>query len=201
MRKLLVLCGTILCLTMTAAAQDATAAFDASSPAAEPGAPPITFEPSDRAPWQLAFGYQYQHFKALGQTFSDNGYNIGSTRYFTNSLGLEGIAAFGFGRTSAPLNIVAKSFFIGGGPHVTWHRAGRFEPWGHVLVGLEHFRFAQYSSTVGSNSSVGLMAGGGVDFRLFPRAYWRVQGDAIVSHFGSATQANYSFGTGMVLNF
>jgi hypothetical protein len=202
MRKLLVLCGTILCLTLTAAAQDAPAAFDASDSTAEAAAP-VTFEAPNRPPWQLVFNYQYQHFKILGQSFSDNGYNTDFTRYLTDWFGIEGTAVVGFGNTGAPYNIREKSFFIGGGPHITWPRAGRFEPWGHVLTGWEHFRFAQTNKTIGlgSNSAIGFRAGGGVDVKVFPRAYLRFQGDVLGSHFGSTRQANYSFGAGMVLNF
>jgi opacity protein-like surface antigen len=199
MRKLLVLGGAILCLSMTAAAQDAPAAFDASSPASEPAAP-VSFHPSDRATWQLGVGFQYQHFNILGQTFHDFGYNADLTYYLTNWFGVEGTVALGFGNTGAPLNLPAKSFFVGGGPHVSVHHSGRFEPWVHALVGWEHFRFRQ-TSTLGSNSKVGFMAGGGVDYKIFPRGYWRVQGDAIVSSFGTTRQANYSIGTGLVLNF
>ena len=200
MRKLLFLCGAILCLAITAAAQDAPAEFDTSSTASEPAAP-APFQPPGRDAWQLGIGYQYQHFKILGQTFSDNGYNSDVTRYLTDWFGIEGTVAMGFGKTGAPLNITAKSFFVGGGPHLTWARPGRFEPWGHVLVGWEHFRFTQTAIGLGSNSAIGFMAGGGVDYKIFPRAYWRFQGDAIGSHFGASRQYNYSFGTGIVLNF
>ena len=199
MRKLLVLCGTLLCLSMTAAAQDAPAAFDASSPASEPAAP-VSFHPSDRATWQLGVGFQYQHFNILGQTFHDLGYNVDATYYLNNWFGVEGTAAFGFGNTGAPSNLTAKSFFVGGGPHISVHNSSRFEPWVHTLVGWQHFRFSQ-TSTLGSNSGVGFMAGGGVDYKIFPRAYWRVQGDALGSNLGSTRQINYSIGTGIVLNF
>ena len=203
MRKVLFLCGTILCLSLTAAAQDAPAAFNASSPASEPAAP-VTFRPSDRAPWQLGIGFQYQHFKILGQTFHDVGYNTDFTRYLNDWFGLEGTVALGFGgNTGAPLNLHAKSLFVGAGPHLAVHNGTRFEPWGHLLVGWEHFRFTQTNTIIGlgSNSRIGFMGGGGVDIKIFPRAYWRVQGDAIGSHFGSSREINYSVGSGLVLNF
>jgi hypothetical protein len=203
MGKALFLCGTILCLSFTAAAQDAPSAFDASSPASEPAAP-ITFQPSERESWQLGFGIQYQHFKILGETFHDFGYNTDITRYLNNWFGLEGTAAVGFGSGSTPFNLNAKSVFIGGGPHVAAQNRTRFEPWAHALVGWEHFRFSETNNVIGlgSNSAIGFMAGGGVDIKIFPRAYWRVQGDVIGSHFGSTTREfNYSIGSGLVLNF
>ncbi len=206
MRKLLVLCGTILCLSMAGEAQDVPAAFDASSPAGEPAAP-VSFHPSDRAQWQLGFGYQYQHFKILGQTFHDNGYNTDFTGYLNDWFGLEGTAVVGFGSISQPVGINgtinAKSTMIGGGPHIAVHNGSRFEPWAHVLVTWDHFRFTETNNIIGlgSNSAIGFMAGGGVDFKLFPRTYLRVQGDALGSHFGATRQFNYSIGTGIVFNF
>jgi hypothetical protein len=203
MRKTLFLCETILCLSLTAAAQDAPAAFDASSPASEPAAP-ATFQQSERASYQLGFGFQYQHFKILGETFHDIGFNTGITRYLNDWFGLEGTVAVGFGSGVTPFNLNAKSAFIGGGPHVAMQNGTRFEPWGHVLVGLEHFRFSQTNNIINlnSNSSIGFMVGGGVDIKLSPRAHWRVQGDAIGSAFGSNTSRfNYSIGSGVVLNF
>jgi hypothetical protein len=196
MRKLLVLCGTILCLSMTAAAQDAPVAFDASSPASEPAAP-VSFHPLDRTSWQLGIGYQFQHYNVLGQAFHTNGFNTDLTRYLNNWIGIEGTAAMGFGRATT----CGCSVFIGAGPHIVAHSAGRFEPWVHVLVGWQHFRFTQSGGILGGNSAFGFMGGGGVDFKFFPHAYWRVQGDYIGTHFQSSMQANYSFGSGLVLNF
>ena len=202
MRKVLVLCGVFLCLSMTAAAQDAPAAFDASSPAGEPAAP-VTFYPPDRAPWQLGTGYQYQHYKVLGQAFHNSGFHTDVTRYLNDWLGLEGAVTMGFGHIGAPLNIVAKSLFVGGGPHIAAHNNSRYEPWSHVLVGLQHFRFAQTNNVIGlgSNSALGFMGGGGVDLKLGRGISWRVQADFIGTRFQSATQANFSFGSGLVFNF
>jgi opacity protein-like surface antigen len=200
MRKLLVLWGVVLCLSMTAAAQDDPAAFDTSSPASEPAAP-VSFHPPERQPWQLGIGYQYQHYKILGQTFHNNGLHTDLTRYLNDWFGIEGAAVMGFGNTGTPLNLTAKSFFIGGGPHIAFHNTSRFEPWVHGLVGWQHFRFTQTSGILGSNSALGFMVGGGVDFKLRSRVFWRIQGDYIGTRFQSATQSNYSFGTGLVFNF
>jgi hypothetical protein len=199
MRKLLVVCGTILCLSMAAAAQDSTAAFDSSSPASEPAAP-ISFHPSERSTWQLGIGYQYQHFKGLGETFHTNGFNTNVTYYLNDTIGVEAAAVEGYGRTTAAPTFVAKSFFVGGGPRAV-HVLGRFEVWVHGLAGWEHFRFTQRSPALGSNSAFGFMGGGGVDYQLFPRAYWRVQADFIGTRFQSSLQSNYSIGTGIVFNF
>jgi Outer membrane protein beta-barrel domain len=192
MRKTLLLCAAILCLSMTAAAQDVTASLDSTSPAAEPPAP---FHVENRAPWQLGMGYQYQHFKPLGQTIHTNGFNVDITRFLNDWIGVEAAAIMGFGSTNTTPSAKAKSLFIGGGLHAAINEHGRFEPWIHGLVGLEHFR------TAPSNSGLGFMGGGGVDFKIGPSLYLRAQGDFIGTRINSLMQSGYSFGTGVVLNF
>src|ERR1700730_12384998 len=160
MRKLFVLCAALFCLSLTASAQDATAAFDATDTASEPAAPSPLI-PVDREAWQIGVGFQYSQFNVLGQKFHNFGYKADVTRYFNNWFGLEGTVVAGFGHTGANASQDAKSFFIGGGPHFSMHYAGRFEPWVHVLIGWQHFRFTQ-AGTIGSNSFDAIVAGGGV---------------------------------------
>jgi|HubBroStandDraft_2_1064218.scaffolds.fasta_scaffold91237_2 hypothetical protein len=203
MRKFTILCVALFCISLTASAQDSTAAFDASSAESLPAAPaPASLIPADRDPWQIGVGFQYLHFDVLGQTFHDFGYQADVTRYLSNWFGIEGATIAGFGHTDANSNVDAKSFFIGGGPHLSLHNSEHLEPWAHVLVGWEHLRFTQ-STTLGSNSHAAFMAGVGLDYKIRAgRIYWRVQGDFIGANFGPTFHDdNYSFGTGIVLNF
>ena len=207
MPRLLTLCAGILCLSLTAAAQDFTAAMGASSSTAEAATPaparpaPATLYPSERYPWQLGMGFQYQHYNALGFAFHDLGFNTDLTRYVNNWFAMEVNSTMGYGHTGGANSFVAKSFFVGGGPHVAVHNDSKLEPWGHVLVGLERFRFAQFSPGIGSNSALGFMAGGGVDYKFRPRFHFRVQADYIGTRFQSTMQKNYSGGAGLVFNF
>jgi len=200
MRKLSVLCAALFCLSLTASAQDSTAAFDASTTASEPAAP-ASLAPADRDPWQLGAGFQYLHFNVLGQTFHNFGYQADVTRYLNNWFGLEGMAGVGFGHVDNNSNIDAKTFFIGGGPHISVYNTNHLEPWVHVLVGYERFRFTQ-TATLGSIGHAAFMGGGGLDYKIGGgRLYWRVQGDFIGTNVGPGISKNYSFGTGLVLNF
>jgi len=199
MRKVFVLCGALLCLSLTTAAQESNTTSEAGTPAAEPAAP-ASLTPADREAWQLAFGFQYQHYGVLGQSFHNVGYNVGITRFLNNRFAVEGTAAFGFGSAGSAPSLDAKSMFIGGGPHVVFNNSSRFEPWLHVLAGLQHFRFTQ-TALVGSNSGVGFMGGGGVDYKFGSRTFWRFQGDFIGTHLGNSIEKNYSFRTGLILNF
>jgi hypothetical protein len=201
MRKLFILCVALFCLSLTASAQDSTAAFDASSPASEPAAP-ASLIPADREPWQMGVGFQYLHIDELGRQFNNFGYQATATRYLNNWFGIEGAAIAGFGHVNNNPSIEAKTFFIGGGPHLSLFNTNHFEPWVHVIVGWERLRFTQ-SATLGAVSHASFLAGAGVDYKISNgRLYWRFQGDFIGAQFGPSINAdNYSFGTGLVLNF
>ena len=201
MRKLFILCVALFCLSRTASAQDSTAAFDASSPASDPAAP-ASLLPADREPWQLGVGFQYLHFDELGQQFHNFGYQASATRYLNNWFGIEGSTTAGFGHSGTNPSITAKSFFIGGGPHLSVYNSNHLEPWVHVIVGWERLRFTQ-SATLGGVSHAAFLAGAGLDYKISSgRLYWRIQGDFLGAKFGpSLNAANYSFGTGLVLNF
>lgn len=200
MRKLSILCAALFFLSLTASAQDSTVAFDASNSGSEPPVP-ASLIPEDREPWQIGVGFQYLHFGVLGQSFHDFGYQAGVTRYLTNWFGVEATAVAGFGHTGSSPNLVAKSFFIGAGPHISLHDYNHFEPWVHVIGGWEHFRFTQ-TNTLGSNSHAAFLAGGGIDYKIGAgRLYWRVQGDFIGTNVGPSFSKNYSVGTGFIFNF
>lgn len=204
MRKFVFLFTALFCLSISAAAQDSaaesSATVDTASPAGEPAQPAAgpSLSPSDREAWQIGAGFQYLHFKVLGQTFSDYGYNANFTRFFADRFAVEGTIVAGFGHTSTSLT--AKSFFVGAGPHISFITAKRVEPWVHVIGGWERFRFTQ-GATLGNNNGVAFLAGGGLDYKFGGRAYWRFQGDYVGSHFGSVINSNYTFGTGILFNF
>ena len=198
MCKFTILCVALFCVSLTASAQDSTAAFDATTAASEPAAP-SSLIPADREPWQLGVGFQYTHFDLLNQKFNNYGYQANITRYLNNWFGVEGTAETGFGHITSGED--AKSVFLGGGSHISLFNGNHLEPWVHVLVGWERLRFTE-SATLGSPSHAAFIAGGGLDYKIGSgRLYWRVQGDYIGSNFGPTFSSNYSFGTGLVLNF
>jgi hypothetical protein len=202
MRKFFVLCAALFCLSLTASAQDSTAASDAASPDSDPAAPaPAALIPADREPWHLGVGFQYMHFNVLDEKFHDFGYQADITRYLSNRFGVEGMTVLGFGNAGSNPTLDAKSFFIGGGPHVSLFDSNHVEVWVHVIAGWERFRFTQ-TTTFGTNSHAAFMAGGGVDYKIAGgRLYWRVQGNYIGYNIGSGVSTNYDAGTGFVLNF
>lgn len=204
MRKFLISCGATLLLAFV------TVIPCAAGPCSpDNGEAPGIYVP-DRGCFQLGVGYEYQHFNVLGTSFANHDYNVNFTMHLFDwltgaegrlTVGAEAALNGGFdGHTSGTPSLDAKSIFVGGGPHVAIANRSRFEPWAHVLFGLQHFRFTQ-GPTLGSNNAFGFEAGGGVDIRLAPRVSWRVEGNYVGTHFQSTIQSNYGAGTGLVLSF
>jgi hypothetical protein len=197
------LCGTILCLWLTAAKS-----FFA-GPCTERNEAPGIFVPV-RGCFELGIGYQYQHFNVLGTRFHNSGLSADFGMHLFDlitgadgrvTVGVEGTAMSGFGgNTGGNPSLNVKSFFLGAGPHIAIENGSRFEPWIHGLVGWERLRFTQ-SATLGANSALGYMVGGGVDIRLRPQIYWRFQADYVGTNFQSSLQSNYSTGSGIILYF
>jgi hypothetical protein len=196
------LCGFVcLCLTSVVPA--------AAGPCTEDNEAPGIYVP-ERGCFELGVGYQYQHFNALGTRFHTHAYNADFGMHLFDlvtgadgrlTAGAEGVVTAGFGgHTGGNPSLDVKTLFVGVGPHIALENTSRFEPWIHGLVGWEHLRFTQ-TATLGSNSALGYVLGGGVDFKLNPKIFWRVQGDYVGTHFQSDLQSNYSIGTGIVLHF
>lgn len=216
MHKLLLLCCATLVISSAALCQSTPAsnvsAITDPIPAASPFPPaPQAVSRLDLTSWQLAFTYQFTQFLMPGETANhasvpdftanDNGYGVSVTRFLNDWGGLEGDVDMSFGGTSTSVIKSSKFLFVGGGPHFALRGRGRVEPWGHVLVGLGHFRFSQTATVYGSNNSVAFIGGLGADFHLNPRTAFRVQGDYVGTALFKEPQTSWRVGAGIVFNF
>lgn len=159
----------------------------------------------DYDPWQIAIGYQYNRDNLLGAPFNTHGLNVSAARYFGRWFGVEAQFGTGFlgntGQTTAPPNLSVKSFFVGVGPRLAFRNHSRYEPWIHVVVGLEHYRFAQTAGLLGSNNALAGPAGGGVDVFLSSHLAVRAEADALGSRFFSTNQRSFQIVGGLVFGF
>jgi hypothetical protein len=166
--RFMVFCGAVLCLWLTAAIPSLA------GPCTEQREAPGIFVPA-RGCFELGVGYQYQHFNVLGTRFHNNDYSVDFGMHLFDlitgaagrvTVGVEGAVAAGFGgHTGGNPSLDVKSFFVGAGSNVAIENNSRFDPWIHGLVGRERLRFTQ-SATLGANSALDYMVGGGVDIRL-----------------------------------
>ena len=231
MRRILALCGAVLCFAVVAAAQENALAPATSNPvsvsasSALPESPGATLAATSASstrsgasrrasayvefPWQLGMGYTYLRVRpGAGSTFSLHGLNTHVAYYFSNSVGLKAEVDPLFGTTpstSTTFNTVPslrmKALFFGGGPVFAHRNSSRIEPWVHGLFGGVHLRLTQTAALPGTLNAFALQAGGGVDFKLSPRLYWRVEGDYFGTRFFGTFQHNLAFKSGVVFNF
>jgi hypothetical protein len=195
MRNFLALCGTVLFFSVAAAAQDGSGLMAGYSAASLAASPQIPTAPASY-PWQVSISYEYLRFNFIGSGVNLHGLNTSLTRYANNWFGFEGDVGPAFGNDSN--NQRVKFLWYGGGPHLARRHGGKFEPWVHGLFGGAHL-FPLTGR--GSVNAFGYMAGGGLDIKLSPRVYWRLQGDFVGTHFFGQRQNNGQFKTGVVFNF
>ncbi len=195
MRKLVALCGAVLCFSCVAAAQDHSGVLAIPNPAnAAASAPALNRYES--YPWQVAVGYEYFRASASGATLNLHGFNTSLTRYSGDWLGVEAGVGAAWGHT--PDSQTVKLLWYGGGPRLAYRRNSKLEPWVHGLFGGAHL-FPQ--TAAGSTNAFGYLVGGGVDIKLSPRVFWRVQGDFVGTHFFNQWQNNAQVASGLVFNF
>jgi hypothetical protein len=154
--------------------------------------------------WQITEGYQFNLIDLNGKTFNTNGMNTSVERYFADWFGLEGQVGMGFGNTgstTAPANLDAKSLFLGAGPRFAYRGHWRFEPWIHVLAGMERFRFTQTAGNLGSNTAFGGLAGVGVDVPVYPRTELRLGVDALGTTFFGQKQGHFQAVAALAFTF
>jgi hypothetical protein len=105
------------------------------------------------------------------------------------------------GNTTTPPNIDTKSLFFGAGPRLAYRKNSRYEPWVHLVVGMEHYRFSQTAGLLGSNTAFAGAAGGGLDVFLRTHVAVRLEADAVGSRFFSTNQRSFQVVGGVVLGF
>jgi hypothetical protein len=201
MQRFVVLCGLILCLAMSAGAQGPQGA--GSTPVQDSGPAPRAISFDGFPVWQISVGYQLNRDNLTGTPFTTDGFSVGFTHFFTPWFGLDGQGGIGFGSpgtATTPPCRCAKSVSVGGGPRVVYRSHWRLEPWAHFTGGMDHFRFPQ-SSALGSNTSLALTGGGGVDYLLTPRLSLRAEADEVFTRFFSLNQRHFQVVTGLVINF
>jgi hypothetical protein len=192
----------ILFLSIPASAQGPAGVGKGSKSAPRPSEAPARDE---NEPWQINFGYQYNRDNLLGSPFNTHGLNVGVARFVKRWFAIEASMGAGFlgntGQSSMPPNLNAKSLFVGVGPRLVYRNRSRYEPWGHVEVGFEHYRFSQTAGLLGSNNALGGPAGGGVDIYTTARTAIRIEADAFYSRFFSTNQRAFQVVGGFVVNF
>jgi hypothetical protein len=140
---------------------------------------------------ELFGGYSYLRFDSSPQV-NLNGWELSGQYKFASWLG--GVADFS-GHYGSPFGISSSVHTFMFGPQISW--PARVSPFAHVLIGGAHF-----SAGGGSDTAFASAIGGGIDARIAHGLSWRlIQGDYLITRFGSTTQNNVRVSTGIVFRF
>jgi hypothetical protein len=115
--------------------------------------------------------------------------------FLTKNLGVEGLLAGGFGHQFGER---AKMSFVGGGARFRYPVGYRIEPFVHADFGFAHY---VPQTADGKQGAVGIVAGGGVDYRLKRWISVRGEGDVLYSRFFGANQFSPMITGGVVFNY
>jgi hypothetical protein len=136
-------------------------------------------------------GYSYMRFNSSPGA-NLNGWEIAGQYKFTDWLG--GVADLD-GHYGSPGGVGSSVYTYLFGPQVSY--SARVSPFAHLLLGGAHFGAGGFGS-----SSFSMAIGGGIDTELIHGIRWRiVQGDYLLTEFGSRAQNNARFSTGIVFRF
>ena len=136
-------------------------------------------------------GYSYMRFHS-SPAANLNGWEVSGQYKFTGWLG--GLADLD-GHYGSPGGVSTSVYTYLFGPQVSL--PSRVSPFAHALLGGAHFSAAGFG-----DSSFSMAIGGGIDTELIRGVRWRiVQGDYLMTNFGSHTQNNARLSTGIVLRF
>jgi hypothetical protein len=146
----------------------------------------LSAQAQDKA--ELFGGFSYMRFRSSNL----NGWEVSGQYKFTDWLG--GVADLD-GHYGSISGISTSTYTYLFGPQISLPSS--VSPFGHLLVGGAH------NSTGGvGNSSFSMALGGGIDAELVHGIHWRlIQADYLMTQFGSRSQNNFRFSTGIVLRF
>jgi hypothetical protein len=147
--------------------------------------------------WELSGGYSYLRANLNGASFSLNGGVASVTQNVNDWFGgrLEFAAYHG---TESGTNVSAQTITYG--PVFSYRRHQKLTPFGEFQLGAVHAN-AGYLGISASAFKFALSSGGGVDFKINPRAAIRVQGDYLMTRFLSLRQDNVRASVALVIRF
>jgi len=171
--------------TAEVAAQGVNAAALASAPSFSTAFPaprprPQTIRDDDvRDTWELGLGYTFVRFQSSLFNASMNGLNTTVSYYLRDHLALEG-------NVTAAFSEDARYLFYGGGVKVSKGNP-KLQPFAHALVGGAHI----FPRGATGNNGFAARLGGGVETRLQPQLWLRIEGDYVRSQLYSSGQNNF----------
>jgi len=181
---------------VTAVVLDTGSLSGGSSPGQQPGS--VAEEVRDyagRGTWEAGFGYALVGFRSQLFNSTLSGFDTTVSYYFRDHLAVVGRVTSAWEIHSAN-DADAKQVFYGGGLKLSWGNR-KLQPFVNGLLGGVHM----FPQTAFSNNGFGLELGGGVEKRLKPRIWLRLESDYVRTQMYSAAQNNFQAFAGISYRF
>jgi hypothetical protein len=182
----------------------ATPSASASLPAAPtPNLSPARAEPQgvygvfESYSYQGYVGFNFTRFYQVpGLAVNTAGVDGSIVYLYRDWLGADGEVSATFGSQSGQ---TASFIFVGAGPRLRMAGVGRFDFWAHALGGYAHYL---PKTPYGGEGALAGEFGGGVDFNPHHgRFSYRLQADAVGTHFFGTYQTSPKVSVGLVYKF
>jgi hypothetical protein len=144
----------------------------------------------------LATAYAFVRFRSVPIHAKMSGLNQSFACYATRHLALEASLTAAFGQEIFDREH-SKYLYAGVGPRLS-KRTGRLRPFVHASAGIIHML---PQTALGNQYSLGVQAGGGIDYARWPGLSLRVGADWVHSHLYGRGQDNIQFVCGWVIHF
>ena len=181
---------------VTAAVLDLGSLAGGSSPAQRSGS--VAEEVRDyagRGTWEAGCGYALGGFRSQQFNSTLSGVDTTVSYYFRDHFAVVGRVTSAWEIHSAN-DADAKQVFYGGGLKRSWGNR-KLQPFVLGLLGGVHM----FPQTAFSNYGFGLELGGGVEKRLKPRLWFRLEGDYVHTQMYSSGQNNFQAVAGVSYRF
>ncbi len=166
-------------------------------------------------------GYEYMHLGNVGDTGLDinaNGWDVSATFNANKHFGVAGDFSGNYSSKSGTIGdlgtgtIKPHLFTYTFGPVISMDAGGKFNPFGHFLIGGGHLSASACGTngsgqsgceSLGSTNGLAMMAGGGLDVKAGKRMAIRLaQFDWVYLHSqGVGLSKNFRYSAGVVFNF
>ncbi|RXS94519.1 outer membrane protein [Silvibacterium dinghuense] len=167
--------------------------------------------------YETYFGGGYLRFRpgSTLQHINEGGWNVGVTDYLKGKIGVTADFRGYYGTTWTYINqyqifspSISQYTFMAG-PTVRFFEGQHWGWSGHVLAGVGHGNFdtgtgglpASYIGLYSNGNSVNVTAGASVDYNLGPGLAIRLTPNYLMTRYGSETQNNLGFTSGIVYRF
>ncbi len=165
---------------VSASAVASATSLSAAFPAPRPQPRPQTINDDDvRGTWEMGLGYTFVRFQSSLFNASMNGLNTSVSYYLRDHFALES-------NVTAAFSEDARYLFYGGGVKVSKGNR-KLQPFAHALVGGAHI----FPRGATGNNGFAARLGGGVETRLQPQLWLRIEGDYVRSQLYSSGQNNF----------